>query len=660
METKKNALFLRRIMFVFTLCLFVCNNAHPEGKEKIRVGSLYYNLDENSREASVTSNNESASKEIAAKYVTGHLDIPSTINYNGMVYKVTSIGKYAFMNCINLTSVSIPNSIVNIEYCAFGWCSHLVSANIPKSVKNIKEGSFHGCGFRSIVIPPNVERVGKTAFEFCRELEEISFPPVPVQIGPMAFGHCDKLSRINGLWDGIKFYEDDIFKDKYFARSGRFDLWTADSLKASFDYIVNSYVIKKTNEWQKKRDFETTEQFQARVTRENQEKKINEFQQDAIKEYVKGHPLKVELGDYDADYGLFSVNSNYGQKYVKIPTTSAQTFKNNFNRATFNASYVITDSGLTINDLSIRLLGKVYYAEKTAVETSTTSINIELPDVIIPQNARPQQNVAQTPVTIDKSIDQDIPLGITGNSKTFAVIIGNEKYTQVAQVPYANNDAKMFAEYCKKTLGLPAQNVRTYENATFGMMLSAVNDIKKIAEAYQSEINVIIYYAGHGVPNEATKDAYLLPADADGRQTEVCYPVSRLYKELGEMGAKTVVVFMDACFSGAQRGEGMLASARGVAIKAKANNPEGNMVVFSAATGDETAYPYKEKGHGLFTYFLLKKLQESKGDCTLGELSEYIQTNVRQQSVVVNRKSQTPTIVPSSSMVNSWKDIKLK
>ena len=82
----------------------------------------------------------------------------------------------------------------------------------------------------------------------------------------------------------------------------------------------------------------------------------------------------------------------------------------------------------------------------------------------------------------------------------------------------------------------------------------------------------------------------------------------------------------------------MLASARGVALKAKGDVPQGNMVVFSAASGDETAYPYKEKGHGLFTYFLLKKLQESKGDCTLGELGEYIQTNVRQQSVVINRR----------------------
>jgi hypothetical protein len=157
---------------------------------------------------------------------------------------------------------------------------------------------------------------------------------------------------------------------------------------------------------------------------------------------------------------------------------------------------------------------------------------------------------------LKSDVDINQPANASNNSKTFAVIIGNEKYTQVAEVPYAQNDANVFGEYCKKTLGLPTNNLRIYSNATFGTILSAVNDIKRIAEAYKGDRNIIFYYAGHGVPNEVNKEAYLLPVDADGMQTEVCYPVSRLYKELGALGAHRVVVFMDACFSGAQRGEG--------------------------------------------------------------------------------------------------------
>lgn len=137
-------------------------------------------------------------------------------------------------------------------------------------------------------------------------------------------------------------------------------------------------------------------------------------------------------------------------------------------------------------------------------------------------------------------------------------------------------------------------------------------------------------------------------------------PVSRLYEGLANMKARSVTVFMDACFSGSQRGEGMLASARGVAIKAKEAAPQGNMVIFTAASGDETAYPYREKGHGMFTYFLLKKLRDTKGETTLGELGNYIIDNVRQQSLVVNRRGQTPTVSAAESLGETWKDLKLK
>lgn len=207
---------------------------------------------------------------------------------------------------------------------------------------------------------------------------------------------------------------------------------------------------------------------------------------------------------------------------------------------------------------------------------------------------------------------------------------------------------------------MPEKNVRSYKDATYANMLFAIKDIQDIAKAYNGDLNVIFYYAGHGIPNESSGDAFLLPVDADGRQTEVCYPLNRLYSELGSLEAHSVMVFMDACFSGSERGNNMLASARGVAIKAKVSAPSGKMVVFSAASGDETAYPYKEKGHGLFTYFLLKKLQETKGNVSLSELGNYIVDNVSKESIVSNGKSQTPTITASQAVADTWRNMKLK
>ena len=87
--------------------------------------------------------------------------------------------------------------------------------------------------------------------------------------------------------------------------------------------------------------------------------------------------------------------------------------------------------------------------------------------------------------------------------------------------------------------------------------------------------------------------------------------------------------------------------------------PQGNLVVFTAAQGDETAYQYAEKGHGMFTYFLLKKLQESKGDVTLGELGDYLTGEVKKASVVNNNKIQTPTVIPAAGMAD-WRRWTLK
>ncbi len=259
----------------------------------------------------------------------------------------------------------------------------------------------------------------------------------------------------------------------------------------------------------------------------------------------------------------------------------------------------------------------------------------------------------------DVNVDINIPVSSLINKRTFAVIIGNENYQRVSKVDFAINDAKIFAAYCQKTLGIPFNNIRIYKDATYGSMMSALKDIKQIAEAYKGDINIIFYYAGHGVPNETNRNAFLLPVDVDGSQTDLCLSVNKLYQELNLLNARSVVVFMDACFSGSQRGEGMLASARGVALKIKNDIPQGNMVVFTAATGDQTAYPFHEKGHGMFTYFLLKKLQETKGGATLGEIGSYVSEQVAQQSVVVNGKSQTPTMVSSVSMGEGWKTMKL-
>lgn len=183
--------------------------------------------------------------------------------------------------------------------------------------------------------------------------------------------------------------------------------------------------------------------------------------------------------------------------------------------------------------------------------------------------------------------------------------------------------------------------------------------LRQVLAAYNGEARAIVYYAGHGIPDEANQSAYLLPIDGYGSNTGTGFALKDFYATLNAAPAKSVTVFLDACFSGTKRESGMMAAARGVAIKVRSEAPQGNMVVFTAAQGDETAYQYAEKGHGMFTYFLLKKLQESKGNTTLGELSDYITGEVRKASVINNNKTQTPTVTPAPGMTG-WRNNPLK
>lgn len=256
-------------------------------------------------------------------------------------------------------------------------------------------------------------------------------------------------------------------------------------------------------------------------------------------------------------------------------------------------------------------------------------------------------------------VDLNIPTSKNTQEKTFAVIIANENYEEEVNVDYALNDGIAFSQYCAKTLGIPESNIHIRKDATLNNILAEISWLENIAKAYGNEAKFVFYYAGHGVPDESNGTAYLLPVDGKSNILATGYSIGKLYDQLNALKAQSVTVIMDACFSGAKRGEGMLASARGVAIKAKAEAPKGNMMVITAAQGNETAYPYKEKKHGLFTYFLLKKLQESKGNTTYGELFDYIKKNVSQKSIVVNEKSQTPSISVSGEMATKWQDTKI-
>lgn len=255
------------------------------------------------------------------------------------------------------------------------------------------------------------------------------------------------------------------------------------------------------------------------------------------------------------------------------------------------------------------------------------------------------------------SVDTKIYVNSNSDDKTFVVIISNENYKYEQPVPYALNDGNIFRQYCEKTLGIPADNIKYQPDASLNDMQTQLWLLEKKMKAFEGEARAIIYYSGHGMPADDGKSAYLLPVDGNSSIPKSGLDIAEMYHQLGQMPSRQTIVLLDACFSGARRDGQMLASSRGVAIKRKQESVEGNLVVFSAAQGNETAYPYKEKKHGLFTYYILESLQEHGGCVSLGELSDYVTKQVSRTSITKNEKSQTPSIIVSSTN-KDWREWK--
>lgn len=261
---------------------------------------------------------------------------------------------------------------------------------------------------------------------------------------------------------------------------------------------------------------------------------------------------------------------------------------------------------------------------------------------------------------VTSDLDTDIPMAGSSRLATYALVIGNQNYRFVPNVPYAIHDARVFREYCEKTLGIPTENIHITEDATKQMIEEEEFEWLRSISGREDK-KLIVYYAGHGVPD--TKDrnkAYMLPTDVRGTKPYHGIALDNFYARLEDLDFYQTTVFLDACFSGVTRdNESVNEGMRGVEIAAEEGTlGDGNIVVFSAAQGNETAQGYQEKGHGLFTYYLLEALNTSSGYVTLGQLSDYMKNNVQRQALQMKlRKPQTPSTSVSTSLENNWRTL---
>ena len=128
---------------------------------------------------------------------------------------VTSIGSSALRGCTGLTSITIPNSVTSIGESAFAYCSGLTSVTIPNSVTSIDGSTFEGCtGLTSITIPNSVTDIGSYAFSGCSGLTSITIPSSVTNIGQSAFTSCSGLTSVTVLNPTPVSISDNVFSNR--------------------------------------------------------------------------------------------------------------------------------------------------------------------------------------------------------------------------------------------------------------------------------------------------------------------------------------------------------------------------------------------------------------------------------------------------------------
>lgn len=449
--------------------------------------------------------------------------------------------------------------------------------------------------------------------------------------------------------------------------------WYADrnDYVPPFSVYAKRVIEEKVNLWQQKGKYEKTADWQARVNDANRKIFIDSLYSVAQNDYIAFRSSRMEdsqtLVNYDADNEVFLItDAEFGDLLVQVPIEYAPDFEAGFDSMDKDMRYYLNGDHLALAEVVYNLGGHEFrYSSQADLRYTELDIeyNFEPVDIEVESPAlyadRGSQTISRSNVSIGVSdVDTDIPQASSENDRTFVVILANENYNTESRVEYAHNDGEVFSRYCNKTLGIPESNIRVVFDATLNNIRAQVDWLSKVGEAYGGDARLMFYYAGHGIPDESSKEAYILPVDGYGSNVATGYKLSELYDQLSAIPSSSTLVFLDACFSGANRDDQMLASVRGIAVRVKKEVPQGNLVIFSAAQGDETALPYNEQGHGMFTYFLLKKLQETGGNVSLGDLSDYVTDQVRKMSVVTKSKPQTPTVSAGVS-ISDWRSIKL-
>ena len=230
-----------------------------------------------------------------------------------------------------------------------------------------------------------------------------------------------------------------------------------------------------------------------------------------------------------------------------------------------------------------------------------------------------------------------------------AIIIGIENYRRVPKADFANADAKDFYTYASRALGIKPENIKLLvdDGADDIEMLNAFQNWLPL-KVNKGKTDVYVFYSGHGYPSQDGNSLYFLPFNVDKQYLDrTSVKQKEVVSALQKAQAKSVTMFIDACYSGQTRGgEVLIAGLKPIVAKTDEKAYPAEFTVITASAADQFSSASQDLKHGIFSFYLMKGMEgdadgNKDGRITSGELQKYLSEMVGKQAMGLNRTQNT-------------------
>lgn len=247
----------------------------------------------------------------------------------------------------------------------------------------------------------------------------------------------------------------------------------------------------------------------------------------------------------------------------------------------------------------------------------------------------------------------DFPKAEKMAPNAIGVVIGIRDYRNrdISQAEFALNDARLMKRYLTHSKGFQPENVIYLENPTKTELEAVLGSEKSprgklaryIGERDPKTVDLFVYYSGHGATGLDDRMAYFVPADANPDYIETTgYPRRLMFTNLAALGAGSITVVMETCFSGRYDGGTLVKKASPLSVVNEEGARPRNINLFASSAGDQISSWYPEQRQSLFTYYFAKIVKESDSPLKAGALSKRLALAVSEQAERKFNRKQTP------------------